>query len=278
MKEPEMVVVKAGEFTMGSTAKEIKQIEKEFPDFEIKLLKREIPQHEVFLDNFSISKYPITNSDFGEFIEETKYTTTAEKEGKGFVFDPKFRVAEGATWKHPLGPKSNLENKERHPVVQVSWYDASEYCQWLTNKTGHKYRLPTEAEWEKTARGTDKRIFPWGNKWEPSFCNSDYRFKGTTPVDYFEKNNVSPYGCVDMGGNVFEWTSTTIGNTEPWPAKYLYPYNPDDGREDPELETRRVSRGGSYSRNWVNCRTTFRFADMPSDRHSAQGFRVVGLI
>ena len=278
MKEPEMVVVKAGELTLGSTAEEIKQIEKEFPDFETKLLEREIPQHKVFLDTFSISKYSITNFEFEKFIEETKYITTAEKEGKGFVFDPKFKVVEGAFWKCPLGPESNLMNKERHPVVQVSWFDAIAYCRWLSVKTKHIYRLPTEAEWEKAARGTDKRIFPWGNKWEPTFCNSDYRFEGTTPVDYFEKNNIGPYGCVDMGGNVFEWTSTSIGNTEPWPAKYIYPYNQDDGREDLGSETRRVSRGGSYSRSWIYCRNTFRFADMPSDRYSAQGFRVVGLI
>ena len=276
MSEPVMMLVKAGEFTMGSTEEEIKQIKNEFPDFEIKLLERELPQHKVFLDTFSISKYPITNSDFEKFIEETKYVTTAEIEGTGFVFDPKFRVVAGATWRNTLGSESNLENKEKHPVVQVSWFDASEYCRWLSIKTNHKYRLPTEAEWEKAARGTDKRIFPWGNKWEPTFCNSDYRFEGTTPVDFFEKNNVSPYGCVDMSGNVFEWTSTTIGNTEPWPAKYTYPYNPNDGRENPESEIRRVSRGGSYSRNWIYCRNTFRFADMPGDRYSAQGFRVVG--
>lgn len=273
-----MVLVKAGDFTIGSTEEEIQQIKNEFSDLESKLLERELPQHKVFLDTFSISKYPITNSDFEKFIEDTKYVTTAEKEGTGFVFDPKYRVVEKAFWKQPLGPESNLKNKEKHPVVQVSWYDALEYCRWLTNKIGQEYRLPTEAEWEKAARGTDKRKFPWGNIWEPTFCNSDCRFGGTTPVDYFEKNNVSPYGCVDMSGNVFEWTSTTIGNTEPWPAKYTYPYNPNGGRENQESETRRVSRGGSYSRDWVYCRNTFRFADMPSDRYSAQGFRVVGCI
>lgn len=263
---------------MGSAEEEIQQIEKEGPDFEPKLLERELPQHGVFLEEFSMSKYPITNSDFEKFIEETKYITTAEREGTGFVFDPKYRVVQKADWKHPLGPNSNLKDKIKHPVVQVSWYDAIEYCQWLSAKTGCKYRLPTEAEWEKTARGSDKRRFPWGNKWEPLFCNSDYRLGGTTPVGCFEKENVSPYGGVDMAGNVFEWTSTTIGNTEPWPSKYLYPYNQNDGREDPKPETRRVSRGGSYSRSWIYCRNTFRFADMPSDRYSAQGFRVVECI
>jgi formylglycine-generating enzyme required for sulfatase activity len=275
MKTINLILINAGNFTIGSTKEDIEQIKKEFPGFEPKLLERELPENNVLLKEFKISKYPVTNSDFDEFIQDTKYVTTAEKEGAGFVFNPKFRIVGGAFWKQPFGPGSNLKNKGRHPVVQVSWFDALEFCKWLTNETGNIYRLPTEAEWEKAARGTDKRIFPWGNKWEPTFCNSEYRFKGTTPVDCFEKNNVSPYGCIDMCGNVFEWTSTTIGSTEPWPEKYSYPYSPNDGRENLKLETRRVGRGGSYSRDWIYCRNTFRFADMPKDRYSAQGFRVV---
>jgi formylglycine-generating enzyme required for sulfatase activity len=275
MKTINIILINAGNFTMGSTKKEVEQVKNKFPDFEPKLLEREIPQSEIFLDTFNISKYPITNLDFGEFIQNTKYITTAEKEGTGFVFDPKFRVVEGVNWKNPFGPDSDLINKEKHPVTQVSWFDALEFCKWLSEKSGKKYRLPTEAEWEKAARGTEGRLFPWGNKWKSSFCNSENRFKGTTPVDYFEENNISPYGVVDMCGNVFEWTSTTIGSTEPWPEKYSYPYNPHDGRENSKLEARRVGRGGSYSREWVYCRNTFRFADMPKDRYSAQGFRVV---
>ena len=248
MKEIKLVLVEAGDFTMGSTKKDIEQIRKSFPDFEPRLLERETPQHKIFLKAFKISKYPITNSEFHEFIQNSKY---------------------------PFVLNSNLKNKERHPVVQVSWFDAVEFCKWLTKKTGHQYRLPTEAEWEKAARGTDGRIFPWGNKWEPTFCNSENQFKETTPVDYFEKNNVSPYGCVDMCGNVFEWTSTTIGNTEPWPSKYTYPYSPNDGRENLKTKTRRVGRGGAYSRNWIYCRNTFRFADLPNDKYPTQGFRIV---
>ena len=270
-----LVVVGAGKFLIGSMAEEIEKIGREFPEVEPRLLARELPQHQVYLDEFKIAKYPVTNADFSQFVRETSYLTTAEREGSGVVFDPNFRVVARADWRHPLGPDSSLAGKEKHPVVQVSWYDAGEFCLWLSRKTGKKYRLPTEAEWEKAARGPKGRIFPWGNQWEPAFCNFGYRFKGTTPVDYFEKNNQSPYGVVDMCGNVFEWTSTTIGSTEPWPAKYTYPYNPQDGREDLKLETRRVGRGGSYSRESIYCRNAFRFADMPKDRYSAQGFRVV---
>lgn len=275
MSEPELVLVKEGLFMMGSTKAEVAQIQADFPQFEIRLLEREIPAHEVFLEAYKISKYPITNTDFDQFIQETQYVTTAEQEGTGFVFNPNHRVVAGANWQHPLGTNSDLIDKEKHPVVQVSWWDVWQFCRWLTTKTGQKYRLPTEAEWEKAARGTNGRRFPWGDQWEPRFCNAEYRFRGTTPIDYFEANNISPYGCVDMCGNVFEWTSTTIGTTEPWPAKYAYPYKPDDGRENLQTETRRVGRGGSYSRDWVYCRNTFRFADLPKDRYSAQGFRVV---
>ncbi|MCL4389858.1 MAG: formylglycine-generating enzyme family protein, partial [Patescibacteria group bacterium] len=175
-----------------------------------------------------------------------------------------------------MNPKrdSSIKEKDNHPVVQVSWFDAIEYCKWLSAKTNKNYRLPTEVEWEKAARGTDGRIFPWGNTWNPEICNVEYRFKGTTPVGKFSPASDSPYGCVDMCGNVFQWTSTTIGSTDPWPAKYTYPYNPNDGRENLEGTTRRVGRGGSYSRGEVYCRSAFRFADLPTDRYSAQGFRI----
>ena len=216
----------------------------------------------------------MTNREFAQFIKEVGYETTAEKGNFGFVFSPGFSKVIGADWKRPFGPDSSIIDKENHPVVQVSWFDAIAFCRWLSKESGKNYSLPTEAEWEKAARGTDGRMFPWGNKWNSGLCNAEYRFKGTTPVGQFSPQGDSPYGCVDMAGNVFEWTSTTIGSFEPWPAKYSYPYKPNDGRENLKPETRRVGRGGSYSRGEVYCRTAFRFADLPADRYSAQGFRV----
>ncbi len=275
MTKPELIKIPAGEFFMGSTSEEIRKLLKRFPEIEKQLLERETPQHKVCLPEYFIGKYPVTNKEYAEFIKETGHKTTAEKEGSGFVFVPDFKEVKGANWQHPFGPKSNIKNKANHPVIQVSWYDANEYCQWLSTKTGKKFRLPTEAEWEKAARGTDKRIFPWGNDWDPNICNVEYKIKDTTPVGQFSPSSDSPYGCADMGGNVFEWTSTTIGSLQPWPANYKYPYKSDDGREDPVPKTRRVGRGGSYSRGEVCCRTAFRFADPPTDRYSAQGFRLV---
>lgn len=271
----QMIEIPAGKFLMGSTKKEIEKYFKKFPYIDRKLLERECPQHKVFLDKYKIGKYPITNEEFGEFIKLTRYVTLAEKEGFGNVFNPTFSSVKGADWRHPLGPDSDILSKGKHPVVQVSWYDAVEFCRWLSNKTGKKHFLPSEAQWEKAARGKDGQIFPWGNVWNPKMCNSDFRFEGTTPVEKFSPESDSPFGCVDMSGNVFEWTSTTIGSIDPWPAKFIYPYKPNDGREDLKVKTRRVGRGGSYSRSEVYCRTSFRFADPPSDRYSAQGFRVV---
>lgn len=260
---------------MGSSQKDIDNIIKQNPEFEKRLLDRELPQSQIYLNSYEISKYEITNEEFAEFVNDTKYITTAEEEGTGCVFNPKFNIVEGADWKHPFGKDSTIEEKGNHPVVQVSWYDAIAFCEWLSKQSGEKYRLPTEAEWEKAARGIDGRTYPWGNDWDSSFCNAENRYNGSTPVNMFEEYNKSPFGCIDMCGNVFEWTSTSIGNTEPWPSKYLYPYVCTDGRENPKELARRVGRGGSYARNYIYCRNAFRFADLPTDRYSAQGFRIV---
>lgn len=274
MRELEMVKIPAGEFLMGSTPQQVIKLIKRFPEVEKRLLEREIPQHKVYLKAYLIGKYLVTNKEFAQFIRETGYLTTAERLENGFVFNPNFNEVKGANWKHPFGPNSNIKDKDTHPAVQVSWDDAQEYCKWLSVKTNNDCRLPTEAEWEKAARGTDGRIFPWGNNWNPAICNVEYRIKDTTPIGFFSPASDSPYGCADMGGNVFQWTSTTIGVKEPWPAKFTYPYNGLDGREDLNLDSRRISRGGSYSRGEIYCRTAFRFADLPTDRYSAQGFRL----
>lgn len=268
-----MIKIPSGFFLMGSTEEQIKKLIKRYPEIDKRLFDREFPQHKVFLDEFYIGKYDVTNKDFSEFVKDTGYITTAEREKFGFVFRPEFARVDGASWVHPTGPESEIKEKQDHPVVQVSWYDALKYCNWLSEKTGQKYRLPTEAEWEKSARGTDGRIFPWGNDWNPAIINAEYRLRETTPVGSFPDSD-SPFGCSDLSGNVFQWTSTTIGTDKPWPARFTYPYDPTDGREDLTLPTRRIGRGGSYSRGEPFCRSAFRFADLPTDRYSAQGFRV----
>src|SRR5690606_17447059 len=128
-----------------------------------------------------------------------------------------------------------------HPVVNVTWHDALAFCQWAG------VRLPTEAEWEKAARGTDGRIWPWGGN-EPTdkLCNFNMNVGDTTPVGAYPAG-ASPYGCLDMAGNVWEWTISLWGKDANKPD-YGYPYDPNDGREAPDAPdaVRRTLRGGSW--------------------------------
>jgi len=270
-----LIQIPKGEFIIGSTPSEVDEQIVNNPQSDKRLFERQLPQHELFLETYQISKYPITNIQFENFINDTGYKTTAQVEGWGYHFDKEMKQINGACWNHPHGPKSNINNKKNHPVVMVSWFDTQEFCRWLSKETSKEYRLPTEAEWEKAARGSKGNIWPWGNNWDQEKCNSNNQVGTTTEVEAYATGGDSFYGCCDMVGNVLEWTSTTIGKVEPWPAKFTYPYNPSDGREDLNSNTRRVGRGGTYQRNADFCRCAFRFADMPKDRYSSMGFRIV---
>ncbi len=259
---------------MGTTKKQFEELVRKYPETDRRLFEREIPQHSIFLPKFQISKYPVTSEQFADFVKAVGYETTAEREGWGFHFAGRMEKVKGADWQHPHGPESTIEDKGSHPVVMVSWDDARAFCAWLSKATRDKYHLPTEAEWEKAARGTDGRIWPWGNGWDERLCNCKNIVGDTAPVGKYSPQDESPYSCSDMMGNVLEWTSTTIGTTEPWPSKFKYPYDPSDGREDPSPRTRRVGRGGTFQRDEGFVRCAFRFADMPEDRYSSMGFRV----
>ncbi len=143
----ELVTVPAGEFLMGSTMEQVEEIKKQVTKKYYKWYEAEKPQHKVFVGAFRISKYPVTNAQYAEFVKAT-------------VREPP---------KHWRGeePPPELRN---HPVVNVSWFDAIAYCNWLAQETRVPYRLPTEAEWEKAARGADARIYPWGNDFSPEKC------------------------------------------------------------------------------------------------------------
>ena len=149
------ITIPAGPFLMGSTSDQVAQLKARFPDLDPRLLDRELPQHKVYLKQYQIGKYPVTVQEFSEFVQETHFVTTAEKRGFGFTFTLKFAQINGADWRHPFGPDSTIEGKERHPVTQVSWFDALAFCQWLSTKLDKSFRLPTEAEWEKAASGVD---------------------------------------------------------------------------------------------------------------------------
>jgi len=156
------------------------------------------------LGSYWIGRYEVTNLQFDHFVRATGYRTTAEQKGYSRVLrQGRWVRLAGAYWRQPDGPDSSVERRWNHPVVQVSSADALAFAQWAG------LRLPTEMEWEKAARGSDSRVFPWGNK-KPGqeLLNYGGMMGGTSPVGRFSPHGDSPYGAADMAGNVWEWTST----------------------------------------------------------------------
>ena len=200
----------------------------------------ERPPHTVFVDAFEIDQFEVTNEQFERFIAETGYITDAEKAGE-------------TPWRAYAG------GKPKHPVVKVSWNDAKAFCEWAEK------RLPTEAEWEKAARGTDGRTYPWGNAWDVDKANTkDAGYRGTTIVGSFP-SGASPYGVMDMAGNVAEWTSDWF---QPYPG-----YPGGDGEAQYFGEKYRVIRGGGWFSDQELVRTTERSASSVELANDDVGFR-----
>jgi formylglycine-generating enzyme required for sulfatase activity len=221
---PETVRIPAGSFVMGSTDEQVKQaIAAGLPE---DWAKAEQPQGTIELSEYFIGKYPVTNAEYQAFVWDTGHGPPDDWDGDDYP-----------------------EEKGDHPVV-VSWHDAVAYCEWLGEMTGQAYRLPSEAEWEKAARGTDGRIYPWGNEWDETRLNSEEGGPGdTTPVGRYSPGGDSPYGAADMAGNVWEWTRSVYKD---------YPYDPEDGREDLGAEGPRVLRGGAFHLDRRDVRCAFR--------------------
>jgi formylglycine-generating enzyme required for sulfatase activity len=161
------------------------------------------------------------------------------------------------------------DGRDDHPVVGVTWHDAIAYCRRLGERRGLQVTLPSEAEWEKAARGTDGRVYPWGNqKPDERRCNYNRNIGDTTPVGQYSPLGDSPYGCVDMAGNVWEWTRSLYRD---------YPYDPKDGREDMDAgdDGRRVLRGGAFYFSGRYMRCACRYVAPPYLRDLYLGFRVV---
>lgn len=229
----EFMRVPAGKFLMGSK-----------DDNKLAYID-EKPQHTVDIPyDYWMARFSVTNEQYNLYVKAKRII-------------------------HPL---DGWENKKDHPVVYVSWNDAMTYCQWLNNllkaelPSGLVLRLPTEAEWEKSARGTDGREYPWGNTFDKNNCNSSEGGKGdTTPICLYSPQGDSPYGCADMAGNVCEWTHSLMKG---------YPYKANDGREDEKASGgSRVLRGGSFCYEW-DARCAYRDDGLP-DLLNHIGFRVV---
>jgi serine/threonine-protein kinase len=254
------VYVPAGEFLMGWDGTGVDDAE--------------MPQHRVYLDAFWIDRTEVTNAMFRRFVAATSYTTWAERSGIGAVGGHEIDQP-GANWQHPTGPNSDLARRENHPVVQVSWEDAMAYCAWASR------RLPTEAEWEKAARGTDGRVFPWGNdlptadRANGADRRIDDGYAETAPVGSYPAG-ASPYGVLDMAGNVTEWVSDW------WDVSYYAhspvrnPTGPTTGATMPGWDgPTHVTRGGSFIKfvgGVYSLRTTQRWP-ASGETYYAQGFR-----
>jgi len=238
--EPEMILIPAGEFRMGSD-----------PQQDEHAHVSEQPQHRLSLSDYYLAKTPVTNAQYSAFVRAT---------GR--------EAPEGWDWVYHTPPRG----QEDHPAVHVSWYDAVDYGPWLSEVTGRVYGLPSEAEWEKGARGIDNRIFPWGNQWDATRCNSgESALEKTTSVHAYP-DGVSPYDLLDMAGNVWEWTRSLWGE---------YPY-PTDQPEQAWRENlkaartrHRVQRGGAFHGFRRDVRCDSRRGDYPYNSGMHIGFRVV---
>lgn len=228
----ELVHVPGGEFLMGADPAKIPWA-----------LDQEMPEHSLFLPDFYISKYEITNEQYSVFVRATGHDAPFYRQEDTSHFED-WRSGETRfdRWKDGMAPLG----RENYPVTKVSWRDAVAFTQWLSQETGRKFQLPSEAEWEKACRGTDSRIFPWGDDLDYRREKAGHVIIAPAPVGSWPKD-ASPYGVMDMAGNVEEWTRSLIMNDAGY-YHYGYPYDPTDGREDQRRPRNhyRATRGGDY--------------------------------
>ena len=253
IKPSVLIAVPAGNFLMGTSDENIKQLQLKESDWAYEwsdndLFIAEQPQHLVSLPAFEISQYLVTNAEYYTFIWDLGHRLP--RNWPGYTFP---------------------EGTDDHPVVGVSKIDVDAYIQWYNTKTEMNYRLPTEAEWERAARGEDGRIYPWGNTFDPWRCNtSESAKKGTTSVGFYSPSGDSVYGAADMVGNVWEWTASRYGSN-PFKAgeHYVNPTGIEAGGS-------RVLRGSSwYAYNSRGLQPAARVASHPGTEISYVGFRVV---
>ncbi len=248
------IEIPGGNFIMGSNKKRDQEA-----------FEYEQPQHQLFLSTFYMGCFPVTVAQFRSFVEAS---------GRQPDYD------------------MSLVGLANYPVVNVSWYDTIAYCEWLTanirewsqlpeelailiKQDGWRIALPSEAEWEKAARGQDARIYPWGNEFNSGFLNYKGVETGRRSAPGCFPFGTSPYGCEDMSGNVWEWTRSLWG--EHWSGPdFHYPYHPGPTREalNAPREIRRVWRGGAFNLSARNVRCASRNSGLPFDTYSYVGFRI----
>lgn len=296
LEKMEWCEVPDGEFLMGSTEEEMELILEEMRELYelqswdysreeiVKWRRQALPQHIVFLPLFYVGKFPITNQQFYMFWKSGGYQEkrwweiaglnwlhrSIEDENKMKL--EKWRCRNGRTepafWNDP---QLGIPNR---PVVGVTWFEAMSYCAWLNEHLqlsgelpkGYVARLPTEAEWEKAARGNDGRYWPWGNEWKEDCANTrGTNLLTTSSVGIFITGK-NQYNILDMAGNTRDWCHSLF---------IKYPYNLKDGRENVEINGERAIRGGSFYVGRYSARCSYRRDHLPDAYHDGIGFRVV---
>jgi len=227
----DMVLIPAGPFIMGIDG----------------IKEEQRPSHKVYIDTFYIDRYEVTNAQYYEFLNYIKETNDHSK----------CRIDEPTNKDHtPFNWEEDYYNHPEYPVVRVDWFDACAYAAWAGK------RLPTEAEWEKAARGTDERKWPWGNEWDPEKYNTG----DPEPIGSYEEGK-SPYGCYDMAGSAAEWCSD-------WGETSYYSRSPKKNPKGPEKGNKKIIRGGSRFANvGILLRCTGRKTMEPILGNMGVGFR-----
>jgi formylglycine-generating enzyme required for sulfatase activity len=296
LEKMEWCEVPEGEFLMGCTEFEMElicqeklkfymaQSWKQSPDELQEWIREFLPQHTSILPKFLISKFPTTNQQFRLFWKNGGYkekiwwsvaglawldrSTEDENKINLVLRQRRNGRTEPAFWNDP---RVGILNR---PVVGITWFEAMAYCAWLNEQLsllnelpdGYVTRLPTEAEWEKAARGTDGRYWPWGNEWHEDYANTqETNLLTTSSVGIFSAG-MSPYGALDMAGNIGEWCHSLLAK---------YPYDPKDGRENPNADGERAVKTCSWYVDRYASHCAYRRPYPPDAHHDGLGFRVV---
>jgi formylglycine-generating enzyme len=282
----ELIYIEGGSFNMGQTEKEKQWLISEYgqEDYD-RLYNDEMPRKLKRVDGFWMGKHPVTVAQFRQFVNATGHRTTAERLGSGqgmYVNDCAWKDIDGVTWRNPGFPQ-----RDDHPVVLVSWDDAVAFCSWISDRTGRRMTLPTEAQWEYACRAGTSTVFFWSNSPDDGEgylnaadksgnpCGEGYRYTHsfnfddgfiyTSPVGHFKPN---AWGLYDMLGNVWEWCND-------WYGSDYYRTSPERNPSGPASGSFRVYRGGSWFLHPGSCRPAYRGWFTPGFRFTFLGFRLV---
>lgn len=263
--EPKLIRIPAGRYQIGIDDAQVRNLaprSSEAQRWQQKgYFSREQPAHFVQLKGFEIARYPVTAAEYRRFVSDAGYSHPDYWGHAGQQWLRQSGREHPAFWNDPDWPAG-----AHLPLVGVSWYESLAYCRWLAARTGRPYRLPSEAEWEAAARGPDGLLYPWGDVFEGSNCNC----RGHGPGRRLAPGTMSPagdspFGVVDMAGNVSEWTLSQFRS---------YPIRLADGRDDHNATGVRVIRGGSWHSPPIRVRATARGYNDPDFCDHDVGFRL----